>query len=215
MSLPKVPEGSIRVAVFADFVCPYSYLACEQVDRFSREYDLTVWWRPHWLHPEIPPEGTPREASEESRAQRVRFDAWMKEMAPEQYARMKLPDKRQYSFHAFEALEFAWDRGRELPFKTAVYELMWTQGRDIGAHGTLLEAALQAELDPRELAQAFVEGTYTQRALDAVNEARRIGITNTPTMFLGSTRINGWHYDEVIETLLAKEGARRREPALP
>ena len=29
-----------RVAVFADFVCPYSYLAVDQIDRLAREYDV-------------------------------------------------------------------------------------------------------------------------------------------------------------------------------
>jgi predicted DsbA family dithiol-disulfide isomerase len=211
MALPEVPEGSIRVAVFADFVCPYSFLACEQIDRFSRQYDLTVWWRPHWLHPDTPREGTPRGSGPESRAQRERFDAWMKEMAPEQYARMKPQNKRAYSLFAFEAMEFACDRGLELPLKTAIYELQWVHGRDIGEPETLLEAAQVSGLDPVELANAFVERSYAARALDAVEQARRIGITNTPTMFLGTTRINGWHYDEVIETLLAKHGARRRE----
>lgn len=210
MSAPEVPEGSLRVAVFADFVCPYSYLACEQIDRLGREYDLTVWWRPHWLHPEIPPEGAPRGTGPEAAAQRERFVAWMKEMAPEQFTRMKLPDKRQYSLFAFEALEFACDRGLELPFKTAVYGLMWEQGRDIGSLETLIDAAMLTTLDPHELALALLSRAYAGRALEAVNQARRIGITNTPTIFLGTTRINGWHYDEVMETLLEKQGARRR-----
>jgi len=211
MSAPVVPEGSIRVAVFADFVCPYSYLACEQIDRLSREYDLTVWWRPHWLQPDTPPEGTPRDSTPATAAQRERFVAWMKEMAPEQFPRMTLPDKRQYSFFAFEALEFACDRGLEMPFKTAVFTLAWEQGRDIGNLETLIEAAALSALDPHELALALLSRTYAERALEAVKQAQRIGITNTPTIFLGTTRINGWHYDEVMETLLEKQGARRRE----
>jgi 2-hydroxychromene-2-carboxylate isomerase len=34
-----------RVAVFADFVCPYSFLAVEQIDRIARDYGLTPMWR--------------------------------------------------------------------------------------------------------------------------------------------------------------------------
>ena len=30
-----------RVAVFADFVCPYSFLAVEQIDRLASEYGVT------------------------------------------------------------------------------------------------------------------------------------------------------------------------------
>ena len=46
-----------RLVVFADFVCPYSFLAVDQIDRLAREYDLKPLWRPHWLHPDTPPEG--------------------------------------------------------------------------------------------------------------------------------------------------------------
>ena len=35
-----------RVVVFADFVCPYSFLAVDQIDRLAREYDVQPLWRP-------------------------------------------------------------------------------------------------------------------------------------------------------------------------
>src|SRR6185436_3982699 len=111
-----------RVVVFADFVCPYSYLAVDQIDRLAREYDVRPLWRPHWLHPETPLEGMPREKTPESTARRERLDKWVKEMAPETYPRIRFPEKRHYSFLAFEALEFAYDKGRDADFKTAVYD---------------------------------------------------------------------------------------------
>jgi len=197
-----------RVVVFADFVCPYSFLAVDQFDRLAREYDVQPLWRPHWLHPETPPEGTPNARSAE---RRERLNAWMKEMAPEQYPRIRIPEKRQYSFRAFEALEFACDRGLDFPFKTAIYDLMWTEGGDIGEPETLMAAAERAGLDPDELKEALDERLYAQRALNAVNQARSIGITNTPTIFLGRTRINGWHYYEVLQSVMEQQGVRPRE----
>ncbi|MBI3919240.1 MAG: DsbA family protein [Betaproteobacteria bacterium] len=197
-----------RVVVFADFVCPYSFLAVDQFDRLAREYDVQPLWRPHWLHPETPPEGTPNARS----AERLeRLNAWMKEMAPEQYPRIRIPEKRQYSFRAFEALEFAGDRGLDFPFKTAIYDLMWTEGGDIGEPETLMAAAERAGLDPDELKEALDKRLYAQRALDAVNQAHSIGITNTPTIFLGRTRINGWHYYEVLQSVMEQQGVRPRE----
>ena len=47
--------------------------------------------------------------------------------------------------------------------------------------------------------------------LDAVNGARRLGITNTPTIFLGRTRINGWHYYEVLQSVLEQQGVQPKE----
>jgi predicted DsbA family dithiol-disulfide isomerase len=207
----QASAAPFRVVVFADFVCPYSYLAVDQIDRLAREYDVQPLWRPHWLHPETPPEGCPREPTPENVARRERLDAWVKEMAPEQYPRIRFPEKRHYSFLAFEALEFAYDCGLDFPFKTALYDLMWTEGRDISEPETLIAAGERAGLDPAELSVALNEHVYAQRALDAVNQARRIGIMNTPTIFLGRTRINGWHYYEVLQSVMEQQGVRPRE----
>jgi len=197
-----------RVVVFADFVCPYSFLAVDQIDRLAREYDVKPLWRPYWLHPETPPEGTPC-ARPPDKVERLH--AWIKDMAPEQYDRIRIPGKRQYSFYAFEALEFAYDQGLDFAFKTALYEMMWTEERDIGDPETLLAAADRVGLDPGELAVALNEHEYAERTLDAIKQARSIGITNTPTIFIGRTRINGWHYYEVLQSVMEKQGVRQRE----
>ena len=200
--------GAFRVAVFADFVCPYSFLAVDQIDRLAREYDVQPLWRPHWLHPETPPEGTPC-ARTPDRVERLH--AWVKDMAPDQYSRIRIPEKRQYSFRAFEALEFACDFGLDFAFKTAVYDLMWTEGGDIGEPETLMAAAERVGLDPAELKIALDEHVYAERALEAVKQAHHIGITNTPTIFLGKTRINGWTYYEVLQSVMEQQGVRPRE----
>lgn len=199
-------QKEFRVVVFADFVCPYSYLAVDQIDRLAGEYDVKPLWRPHWLHPETPPEGTPCARSPD-RVERLR--AWVKDMSPEHSERIRVPEKRQYSFYAFEALEFAYDRGADFAFKTALYNLMWTEGRDIGEPDTLFEAARRVGLDPLELAAALYHRSYADRTLAAVKQAHDIGITNTPTIFLGKTRINGWTYYEVLESVMEQQGMRR------
>ena len=210
MTREREPEQPFRVVVFADFVCPYSYLAVDQLARIACEYDVKPLWRPHWLHPDTPPEGTRREQTPEGMARRERLSAWVKEMAPEQFPKIRFPEKRHFSFFAFEALEFAYDRDRDFPFTTALYDLIWTEGRDIAEPGTLAAAAERAGLDPDELLGSLADREYAQRALDAVTQARDIGITNTPTIFLGRTRINGWHYYEVLQSVMEKQGMRPR-----
>lgn len=202
-----------RLVVFADFVCPYSYLAVDQIDRLAREYEVEPQWRPHLLHPETPPEGAPREASPDNVARRERLQAWVEEMAPEQYPRIRFPEKRHYSFLAFEAMEFARARGLDFAYKTAVYDMMWTEERDIGRIDTLAEAAGRVGMEPGDMRSALEEHIFAQRALDACNAARQIGITNTPTIILGRTRINGWHYYEVLQSVMDKQGAKPRAAA--
>lgn len=199
------PE-EFRAVIFADFVCPYSFLAVDQIDRLAREYGIRPLWRPYWLHPDTPPEGTPRESTPESLDKRERQKAWLKEMAPDQYERMQLPDRRHYSLLAFEALEFAYDCGLDFEYKTAVYDVMWTEGEDIGQIDTLVKAAERVGLDTDALRAVLNDRLYAGRAIDAIQKARDIGITNTPTIYLGRTRINGWTYYEVLQQVMEKEG---------
>ena len=76
---------------------------------------------------------------------------------------------------------------------------------------TLIAAGERVGLDGDELRVALAERHYAERALEAVNGARSLGITNTPTLFLGRTRINGWHYYEVLQSVMEKQGMRPRE----
>ena len=88
---------------------------------------------------------------------------------------------------------------------------MWTEGRDIGEIETLTDAAERAGMDAAAMKLALEEHLYAEQAFNAVNQAREIGIMNTPTIFLGKTRINGWTYDEVIEQVMEKQGVRPLE----
>lgn len=199
------PAQTFPVVIFADFVCPYSFLASRQVDRLAEEYDLQPLWRPHWLHPETPPEGQPYEKSANPERRQATFK-WLQEMEPEIAARMKMPDRRHFSFFAFEALEYAQDYGQALPFKSAVFDALWVEGKDIGKVETLQAAAEKVGLDAEDLGQALFEKDYVTRTVEAVETAHRIGIANTPTFILGKTRMNGWNYYEVIQSILEQQG---------
>lgn len=207
-------DAPLPVIVFADFVCPYCYIAQEHVDHLVRDYDVQPLWRPYWLHPEVPPEGAPlpSRADPERRKETL---AWLKEMAPEKAARIRFPEKMQFSFFAFEAMEYAQDRGLALPFKSAVFDALWVEGKDIGQVQTLQEAAAAVGLDGEEVGRALHERTYMERAWSAVETAQRVGITNTPTFILGRTAIVGWHYYEVVQTVMEKQGALRTVGAQP
>jgi predicted DsbA family dithiol-disulfide isomerase len=197
-------EKPLPVVVFADFICPYSYIALDQMDDLVREYNIELLWRPHWIHPEVPRGGAPIPA--EARERREQTFAWLKEMAPERAARMRFLDKIPFSLFAFEALEFAQDRGLALSFKTAVFEALWLEGRDIGQMSTLQDAAEQVGLDGAELGRALEGQRYRQRVHSALQLARDAGVTKTPTFVLGRYRIAGWHYYEVFQTVMEKQG---------
>jgi predicted DsbA family dithiol-disulfide isomerase len=192
-----------RVVVFADFVCPYCYISQERVDQLIRDYDVQPLWRPYWLHPEVSPAGSSIPVDSDRRKATAE---WLKEMAPERAARMHFPDKLQFSFFAFQALEFAQDHGLALPFKTAVFDALWVEGKDIALVPTLQEAGEKVGLDAEEMGRALHEQTYLERTLEALATAKKTGVTKVPTFILGRTAIVGWHYYEVFQTVMEKQG---------
>jgi predicted DsbA family dithiol-disulfide isomerase len=200
----------LPVVVFADFICPYSYIALDQMDDLRRDYNIELLWRPHWLHPEVPPAGAPIPADALPKERRAQTLGWLKEMAPERAAQMRFPDKIQFSLFAFEALEFAQDRGLALPFKTAVFEKLWIDGGDIAQFATLQAAADEVGLDSGELGRALAGQRYRRRVHDSLQLARDAGINKTPTFVLGRYRIAGWHYYEVFQTVMEKQGVPLR-----
>jgi hypothetical protein len=133
-------------------------------------------WRPHYLHPDTP-EGCARNATRRAKAERR--DAWLKEMAPDQYAHA-LPGKRQFSFLAFEALEFACDHGRDFAFKTAAYDLMWTEGHDIGEPETLMVAGERSKPIRRQCKLHCTSALCRTRTRCRNAGAREIGATAEP-----------------------------------
>ena len=175
-----------------------------------RDYNVELLWRPHSLHPDVPPTGAALPAQAAPEELRERTLAWLREMAPERAAQMRFPAKLQFSLWAFEALEFAQDRGLALPFKTAVFEALWIDGRDIGQLSTLQAAANKIGLDSAELGRALSRQDYRQRVHDALQLARDAGVTKTPTFVLGRYRIAGWHYYEVFQTVMEKQGVPLR-----
>jgi predicted DsbA family dithiol-disulfide isomerase len=197
------PSGAdFRFEVFGDFICPWSFAVVEIVDRLAAKNQVKPRWRPHALRPETPLEGMRVPADVDRRAA---TQEWIKDVAPEAAARMRYPDRIQHSFLAFQALEFANDRGLGWTYKSAVFDALWVQGADIADVGVLRRAAEEVGLDADELGQALESEAYRARAEDAVQAARDLEVTGTPTLFLGRVRINGFHYYEVLDDIIAKQ----------
>jgi predicted DsbA family dithiol-disulfide isomerase len=198
-------KPGFRVIMFADFICPYCYIGQERMEQLARDYDVRPQWRPYWLHPETPPEGAPFPQGADRERARTTLE-WLQEMAPEKAARIRFPDKLQCSFFAFEAVEFAQEQGSALPFTSAVYDALWVEGKDIARMSTLQDAAAKVGLDADEMGCALRERRYMEQTFKAVEASKKAGVSNTPTYILGRTAIKGWHYYEVFQTVMEKQG---------
>jgi predicted DsbA family dithiol-disulfide isomerase len=193
--------AELPLVVFADFICPWSYATIGLVDQLAATYGFDPIWRPHLLHPEVPPEGAP--VPDTARLDATK--AWLQESAPDVAARMVFGDRVQASFRAFQVLELARDRGVEDAFRRAVFDALWTEGADIADPTTLARLGSGVGLASAAVAAVLRDGRYVERTLGAVQQARRLGITATPTLIIGTKRVNGWHYYEVLESIVEQQ----------
>lgn len=199
-------DPDFPLVVFGDFICPWSYAVLGVVDRLAAGHGLRPWWRPHLLRPDTPPEGTPYE----DLSHRDATVAWLKEVAPEESARMVWPERVAHSMLAFQGLEYADDHRRGWAYAEAVFDALWVQGADIGRPAVLQAAGARAGLDPDDLGRALSSDHYRRRTLAAADQTRRLEVTATPTLIVGRTRVNGWHYLEALEAVVAKQRPSER-----
>ena len=133
--------------------------------------------------PKRRPKALPDARSPE-RTERLR--AWIKDMAPEQYDRgSAFPEKRQYSFLAFEALEFAYDRDATSRSRRR-FTISCGPKDAISARPRPCWPPPNGQDSTRpSWRMRWTNASMPNARSNAVNQARDIGITNTPTIFLG------------------------------
>jgi protein disulfide-isomerase len=95
------------------------------------------------------------------------------------------PERIPHTLRALALTELARDRGLHDPVHRRLEAAYWSEGRDIGDDGVLLDLAGEVGLDRTEAAAALESPEYAQRVLDSTLEAQRHGIRGIPAFVLG------------------------------
>jgi predicted DsbA family dithiol-disulfide isomerase len=132
-----------------------------------------VTWLPFELHPEIPPEGIPRQE-------------WHGRIAPV-FERNGLaynppPDVVPSTKLALRVAELARDRGLHRPVHDRLMDAYWADARDIGDPETLRGLAAEAGLDDVE--EAFAGDAFVARIAASTHQAGSIGVSGIPAFLL-------------------------------
>lgn len=172
---------NIEVEIWSDYVCPFCYLQEPVVDELTREFGtrVTVRWRAYELRPDPVPTLQPD-------GEYLR-DIWQRAvypMAAERGMNLRLPPVQPRSRLAFEATEYARDRGKHDAMRKAIFAAFFEDGRDIGDPAVLCEIAQTLDIHPRGLERALESHTYIERVLRDETEASELGLTGVPAMVL-------------------------------
>ena len=171
----------MRIEVWSDYVCPFCYLQEPVVERIEREFagQVKVRWRAYELRPE--PEPTLEPAGDYLR------DIWASAvypMAAKRAMKLQLPPVQPRSRKAFEATEYARDRGKADAMRHAIFAAFFEDGRDIGDLKVLGEIAEPLDIHPTGLMRALEANVYTGRVIGDENEAAELGLSGVPAMVL-------------------------------
>jgi predicted DsbA family dithiol-disulfide isomerase len=167
----------LPITVFADFTCPYSYLA-----------EATLWeipatraelrFRARELYPAP---GTPPSSA-------VSPTEWVRiaDLARDAGIELRPPEHLPSTRKAHEAVRFARDRGGEVSLRQAIYSLFWSDGADIARIDVLAGAAASVGLDAEELRIALDIDRYATEVDEDQLLGDRLRIPGTPAIFLGT-----------------------------
>jgi predicted DsbA family dithiol-disulfide isomerase len=178
------------ITVFSDYVCPFCYLGRHSLEQYqeSRDEPLEIEWHPFDLRSQKRrPDGTLdhsvddgkdddyyEQAKENVRRLQEEYDVEMDldiatdiDSLPAQIASVHVQETHDYE---------TW-----LAFDWAVFEALWTEGRDIGDADVLADLAEESDVDPDDVRAALADDELRSRVRERFEAAHGQGVTGVPT----------------------------------
>lgn len=170
--------GERTLTVFADYTCPYSYLAETQLAP-CRAAGLVMEPAAFELHPAGVPLAGPDASDWHDR---------VLPLARELGVDLRRPGQPVRTRKAHELVAFARSQGRAPDVHTALYEAWWQEGRDIGRIDVLVELAEAAGLD-RTLSRIALDiDQWAARVEEDLLLARQLRLDVVPAYLLVERR---------------------------
>lgn len=185
--------SSVRVFVYADYVCPFSYVADARLRLLRRERDLRLVRRPLAIHGTVPPDGLPRAELGVPPGEAAELRRTVEAMAAELDLPLAWPDRVVNSYEALQVSEFSKDIGKEVfeHVHQRLFRAYFAEGRNLGRREELMEVAAEAGLDEEAVEGCLEDARYEDELRRAEREAERYGIESTPTMLFGRHKVVG------------------------
>jgi len=166
---------------------------------------------PFELHPEIPPEGRPREEVLPA-AYMARAQEGVNRLAATVGLDLRLHERLINSRPTLQAAEFAREQGRFQAMHEQLMKAYWDEGRDVSDMGVLRDVAARAGVDVASMEAAVTEDRFGDY-LDARRlEAEELGINGIPAHVIADRYlVMGAQPYDLFERFMAKIGVPRRD----
>ena len=206
-------EGAITV--YSDYVCPFCYLGRESLRRYqaTRDDPLRIDWHPFDLRSnKRTPDGSIDHAVDDGKDEAYYEQARQNvERLRERYGvEMTLDLSREVDSLPAQVVSYhlkgTHPYGTWLAFDEAVFDALWTEGRDIGDSDVLEELAEAAGVDRGVVEEALADDDLRERVRERFSEAKRQGVTGVPTFVYEGYAARGAVPPEQLERLVEGSG---------
>jgi predicted DsbA family dithiol-disulfide isomerase len=179
----------------------------------AQEYDVEIEWVPFELHPEIPPEGRPRDEVLPA-AYLARAEEGVNRLATSVGLHLKLHERLINSRPALQAAEFAREQGRFDAMHQELLRTYWDEGRDVSDIAVLRDVASRAGVDVTGMEAAVAADRFGDY-LDARRaEAEELGINGIPAHVIADRYlVMGAQPYDLFERVMAKVGVPKKTGA--
>jgi predicted DsbA family dithiol-disulfide isomerase len=191
----------MRIDIVADVVCPWCYVGKRRLDlALKRVLGLKpqITWRPFQLNPDMPDDGMARHdylaAKFGGSHNAVRLYQTIADAGASVGIRFAFERIRRTpaTRHAHRLVRFAARDDAADALVEAMFRAYFTEGRDLGHRGTLVEIAAEAGLDPAEARRFLASDRWFSDVVEEDRNARRIGINAVPCfIFDGQYALSG------------------------
>jgi predicted DsbA family dithiol-disulfide isomerase len=165
---------------------------------------------PFELHPEIPPEGRPRDEVLPA-AYMARAQEGVNRMAAQVGLHMALHERLINSRPTLQAAEFAREQGRFDAMHHELLKVYWDEGRDVSDMAVLREVATRAGVDVAGMEAAVKEDRFGDYLDARRHEAEELGINGIPAHVVADKYlVMGAQPYDLFERVMAKVGVPRR-----
>jgi predicted DsbA family dithiol-disulfide isomerase len=166
---------------------------------------------PFELHPEIPPEGRPRDEVLPA-AYMARAQEGVNRMAAAVGLHLSLHERLINSRPTLQAAEFAREKGRFDAMHDELMKAYWDEGRDVSDMAVLREVAARAGVDATGMEAAVKEDRFGDYLDARRQEAEELGITGIPAHVIADKYlVMGAQPYDLFERVMAKVGVPKRD----
>jgi len=166
---------------------------------------------PFELHPEIPPEGRPREEVLPA-AYMARAQEGVNRLAATVGLDLRLHERLINSRPTLQAAEFAREQGRFEAMHDELMKADWDEGRDVSDMGVLREVAARVGVDVAGMEAAVKEDRFGDYLDARRHEAEELGINGIPAHVIADRYlVMGAQPYDLFERVMAKVGVPRRD----